>query len=146
MRGWLRLIVFFPEAFQSPAIRNPIAISLGAIAGALCRYYLSLWFVQRFGTYFPYGTLFVNITGSFLMGVFITLTFERVLMLSPEVILLISVGFLGSYTTFSSYELDSIKLINQGKIIAMGLYWLGSPLLGLLGIQLGVWLARLARF
>jgi CrcB protein len=53
-----------PEVLQQPAVRNPIAVSLGAIAGALSRYYLSLWFAQRFGTNFPYGTFFINITAN----------------------------------------------------------------------------------
>lgn len=128
---------------NDPAIRNPIAISLGAIAGALSRYYLTLWFVQRFGTGFPYGTFFINISGCFVMGFFMTLALERVIPISPEVRLLIATGFLGSYTTFSTYGLDSITLLSNHRLIPSALYWAGSALMGILSVQLGVVLARL---
>lgn len=125
-------------------IRNPIAISLGAIAGALSRYYITLWFAQRYGTNFPYGTFFINLTGCFAMGFFVTLTLERVVM-SPEVRLLVATGFLGSYTTFSTYGLDTITLLGLRRIMLAGLYWVGSALLGIFSVQLGVLLARLVR-
>jgi fluoride exporter len=130
------------QALQQPSVRNPLAISLGAISGSLCRYYIGLWFARVLGMNFPYGTLFINLTGSFVMGLFLTLIAKRILFLSPEVILLVTVGFLGSYTTFSSYELDSIKLFNEKKFVIATFYWLGSPILGLIGIQLGIILAN----
>lgn len=125
---------------QPLAIRNPIAISLGAIVGALCRYYLTLWFAQRFGTN-PYGTLFVNLTGCLGMGFFTTLALE-IASISPEVRLLIAVGFLGSYTTFSTYELDTLNLLSDNLAAAVG-YWAGSALLGGISLQIGIILARL---
>lgn len=128
-----------------PAIRNPIAISLGAIAGALSRYYIILWFTQRFGTNFPYGTFFINLTGCFAMGFFVTWAMERVAT-SSEVRLLITTGFLGSYTTFSTYGLDTITLLGDRRLIPAGLYWVGSALLGILSVQLGVLLALLVRY
>lgn len=131
--------------FDHPLIRNPIAVSLGAIAGSLSRYYIGLWLSQRLGSAFPYGTLFVNLTGSWAMGFFITLVLERSLSLPPEVRLLIAVGFLGSFTTFSSYELDTLALWrNQAGAIAF-FYWAGSAVLGMVGLYLGVWMARLGR-
>ena len=78
------------------------------------------------------------------MGFFITLTLERVVM-SPEVRLLVATGFLGSYTTFSTYELDTITLLGLRRITLGGLYWIGSALLGIFSVQLGVLLARLVR-
>ncbi|MDJ0719331.1 MAG: fluoride efflux transporter CrcB [Prochloraceae cyanobacterium] len=147
MRVLIQLFAIVPtlatQAFQQPALRVPIAISFGAIGGALSRYYLGLWLTDLFGNNFPYGTLFVNLTGSFLMGLSIALTGEHFWQLSPDLILSIVVGFLGSYTTFSSYELDSIKLINQGQYITFASYWLGSCILGLIAIQLGIMLAKL---
>ena len=122
-------------------IRNPIAISLGAIAGALSRYYITLWFAQRYGTNFPYGTFFINLTGCFAMGFFITLTLERVVM-SPEVRLLVATGFLGSYTTFSTYGLESKGFLDQGNLMMFLIYWVGSAIVGMVGVQLGVSLAR----
>lgn len=131
--------------FQRPAVRNPIAISLGAIAGALSRYYLSLWFTQHFGVNFPYGTLFVNITGCLGMGFFATLASERVRTIHPEIRLLVTAGFLGSYTTFSTYELDAMNLLYYRSLEAEVLYWTGSAVLGIISVQLGVFLARLGK-
>ncbi|MBD2186161.1 fluoride efflux transporter CrcB [Planktothrix sp. FACHB-1355] len=130
---------------QDPNIRVPIAISLGAIAGALCRYYITLWFAQRFGTGFPYGTFFINITGCLAMGFFATLALERVATISPEVRLLITTGFLGAYTTFSTYGLDTMNLLRERTYLAAGLYWAGSAILGIISVQLGIILARLGK-
>ena len=79
---------------QDPNLRYPIAISLGAVAGALSRYYITLWFANRFGTAFPYGTFFINITGCLAMGFFVTLALERVATIAPEVRLMLATGFL----------------------------------------------------
>ncbi|PSO76141.1 MAG: fluoride efflux transporter CrcB [Cyanobacteria bacterium QS_4_48_99] len=126
-------------------LRHPIAISLGAIAGALSRYYLSLWFAQRFGTSFPYGTLFVNFTGCLGMGFFVTLALEQITVVSPEIRSLVGVGFLGSYTTFSSYELDTLTLLRDRHTAVALLYWVSTAVVGLFSAQLGVILARLIR-
>lgn len=128
-----------------PEVRNPLAVSLGAIAGALSRYYLTLWFAQRFGSNFPYGTFFINLTGCFVMGFFATVALERAATISPEVRLLVAVGFLGSYTTFSTYGLDSVLLLANRKFATASFYWLFSALLGIVCVQLGVMLARLLR-
>ncbi|MBC6473274.1 MAG: fluoride efflux transporter CrcB [Hormoscilla sp. GM102CHS1] len=128
---------------QDPTIRNPIAISLGAIAGALCRYYLTLWFVQRFGTTFPYGTFFINLTGCFAMGLFVTLISERVFILPIQVQLMITTGFLGAYTTFSTYGLESFVMLRDRPLVAAMLYWASSAILGIISVQLGTIVARL---
>lgn len=138
---------------QDPTWRNPIAISLGAIAGALSRYYLTLWFAKTFGTAFPYGTFFINLTGCLVMGFFITLTLERVATIPPEVRLMVTTGFLGAYTTFSTYGLESWTLLRDAydkdfalrNYPAAGFYWAGSAILGLISVQLGVILARLGK-
>lgn len=127
---------------SNPILRESLAISLGAIPGALSRYYLTIFIKNILPIGFPYGTLLVNITGSFLMGIFIAVLSARILTVSPELILFITVGFLGAYTTFSTYELDSIKLLEQGNKQLMVLYWLGSPILGLISIQLGITLVK----
>jgi fluoride exporter len=125
-----------------PAIRSPIAISLGAIAGALSRYYISSWFIQQFGN-LPYGIFFINLSGCFGIGFFMTLAIEK--SLSPDLRLLVMTGFLGAYTTFSTYGLDSINLLNSGKITLAGLYWGGSAVLGVLCVQLGIILANFCK-
>lgn len=124
---------------------NLMAISLGAIAGALSRYYLTLWFAQRFGTSFPYGTFLINITGCLGMGFFFSLALERVITISPKVRLLVATGFLGSYTTFSTYGLDTITLLGDRRLGLAVIYWLGSALLGIISVQLGVGLAKLIK-
>jgi fluoride exporter len=126
-----------------PAIRSPIAISLGAIAGALSRYYITQWFIQQFGSHFPYGTFFINLTGCLGMGFFITVAIEK--SLPPDLRLLVATGFLGAYTTFSTYGLDAITLLNSGRGNLAGLYWGGSAVLGILCVQLGIVLANLGR-
>jgi CrcB protein len=124
-----------------PSIRAPVAVSLGAIPGALSRYYLTLFFARCLGTSFPYGTFLINITGALVMGFFVTLTLERVIA-SPDLRMLVAVGFLGSYTTFSTYALDTSVLLQSGnKGIAL-FYWLGSAVLGFLGLEIGSFLAR----
>jgi CrcB protein len=130
------------NAFGQPVIRKPIAISLGAIAGALTRYYLTLWFANRFGVGFPYGTFFINLTGCFIMGFFVTVA-EQVALITPEIRLLIGVGFLGSYTTFSTYELDARNLIRDANFILALFYWFSSAILGVISLQLGIIFARL---
>ncbi len=130
---------------SDPHLRIPIAISLGAIAGALSRYYLTLWFAKTFGISFPLGTLFINLTGCLGMGFFVTFALERVVAISPEVRLMVTTGFLGAYTTFSTYGLESVMLLREGRFTAAGFYWAGSAILGLISIQLGVILAGLLK-
>jgi fluoride exporter len=125
--------------------REPIAISLGAIAGALIRYYLNLWFAKNFENSFPYGTLFINLTGCLVMGYFSTLLLEKIVNISIELKLLVTVGFLGSYTTFSTYGLEVYLLIQKGYLAAALSYWLGSAVLGIVGIYLGAMIARFMR-
>ncbi|MBD2608272.1 fluoride efflux transporter CrcB [Scytonema hofmannii FACHB-248] len=130
---------------QQTEIRNCIAISLGAIAGALSRYYLTLWFSDRFGVSFPYGTFFINISGCLAMGFFTTFALNNVTIISPEVRLLVATGFLGAYTTFSTYGLDTVGLLRNSTILTATFYWAGSAILGIISVQLGVILARLWR-
>ena len=136
---------------DDPGIRTPIAISFGAIAGALSRYYLTLWFVQRFGSGFPLGTFAINLTGCFAMGFLVTIFSASSATISPELKLLILTGFLGAYTTFSTYGLESYSLwqnfwTNSATLkgaIAFGSYWLGSAVFGVLSVWLGVAIGQL---
>lgn len=127
---------------QNPAFRTPMAIALGAILGALSRYFLSSWISHWGGSDLPLGTLLVNLTGCFGMGLLATLFSQRVLGHAPELQLMLTTGFLGSYTTFSSYELDLARLAYRRELLADGLYWGASTLLGFGSLLLGVWVAR----
>lgn len=126
--------------FKQPVVRTVMAISLGAIAGAMCRYYVGHLIGQVLGTVPPYGTFVVNISGCFAMGLLTTLLLGPIL-LHPDLRLLLLTGFLGSYTTFSSYELDSASLLGQGRLEVEMVYWTGSALAGFLSLQLGTTLA-----
>ena len=126
---------------QNPGLRAPIAISLGAIAGALCRYYAGLSVTHWLGNGFPVDTLVINVSGCFVMGLLVTLATQR-LTIKPDIMLILTTGFLGAYTTFSSYELETVELIEQRTITDELIYWVGSPVLGLLSFYLGAWLGR----
>ena len=119
-----------------------LAISLGAIMGANCRYWLGGWAAQRFGTAFPYGTLIINLSGSLLLGLFLTLITDRFLV-DPRWRILVAIGFFGSYTTFSSYTYESVSLILSGQYLPGFLNLFGSSLLGGIAVLLGIWLGRL---
>ena len=121
---------------------KPVIIAVGAVLGALLRYWLGDWAAQRFGTAFPYGNLIINLTGSFILGLFMALVTDRFLV-SPEWRLFIAIGFLGSYTTFSSYAYESLNLImtGQGTLGLLNLF--GSSFLGGLAVFAGILLGRL---
>ncbi|MBW4484391.1 MAG: fluoride efflux transporter CrcB [Tildeniella torsiva UHER 1998/13D] len=126
----------------SPGLRAPIAVALGAIPGALSRYYLGKGLATMAGMPdFPIGTLGVNLLGCFLLGLFLTLTLKK-WPVSPEFRLMVVTGFIGSFTTFSSYELDVAHLTAMRQGWLAGIYWVGSPLLGLLCLWSGIALGR----
>lgn len=118
-----------------------LIISLGAILGANARYWLGGWAAERFGTTFPYGTLIINLTGSLILGFFITQVMERFLV-DPRWRLLVAIGFLGAYTTFSTYTYESVNLILSGQV-GLGLLDLfGSSILGAAAVTAGILLGR----
>ncbi|MGD1942908.1 MAG: fluoride efflux transporter CrcB [Leptolyngbyaceae cyanobacterium] len=127
---------------ENPTIRAPMAIGLGAIAGALSRYYLGQWLTPAIPLAFPVGTFLVNISGCFLMGLMTALMIRR-LSLNPDLALLITTGFLGAYTTFSSYELEAENLLEIKHLQTGLVYWIISPLLGFLCFYTGVLLAKI---
>jgi len=125
-----------------PGVRAAIAISLGAIAGALSRYYLTLGFKSWLDSPFPYGTFVINLTGCVGIGFLNGVLGDRFPTLSPELRLLLLTGFLGSYTTFSTYGLESLSLFLQSRTWMALVYWLGSVLMALPCVYLGMLLAK----
>jgi CrcB protein len=122
-------------------MENFLLISLGAVFGANARYWLGTWVAQKWGSTFPVGTLLINVTGSFLLGLFMTLATERFL-IDPRWRLLVAVGFLGAYTTFSTFTYESFNLLFKGQWLPGLLNLLGSSLLGILAVGLGVFIGK----
>ena len=113
----------------------------GAVLGASARYFVSGQMARAFASAFPYGTLLINLTGSFVLGFFLVLSGER-LLLDVRWRWLVAVGFCGSYTTFSSYAFESFALFEQGRWGLVALNVVGSNLLCLLAVGAGAALAR----
>ncbi len=118
-----------------------LVISIGAIIGANARYLLSRFAAKELGPVFPYGTLFINIAGSLIVGFFVIWTTERVLA-DPRWRLLVVVGFCGSFTTFSSYAFETMAYFEQGQWLLMLTNVLTNNLLCLGGALAGMALAR----
>jgi len=138
---WFNLWLSLRRFIRSEAMEKFLIISIGAVLGANARYWLGGWAAEKFGTTFPYGTLVINLTGSFILGLFITLITDRFLV-DPNWRLLVAIGFLGSYTTFSSYTYESVNLILTGQPWLGLLDLFGSSFLGGLAAIAGVLLAR----
>jgi len=122
-------------------VKDFLAISVAAILGANLCYVLSRLAAKELGPVFPYGTLLINIVGSFMVGFFIIWTAERVLV-DPRWRLLVVVGFCGSFTTFSSYAFETMAYFEQGQWGLMLGNILGNNLLCLGGALAGMALAR----
>ena len=118
-----------------------LAISVGAIVGANLRYWMSRSAVRWLGPVFPYGTLSINVLGSFVLGFFLVWTSERVLV-DPRWRLLIAVGFCGGYTTFSSYAYETMAFFEQGQWTLMAANFFGNNVLACGAVVAGMVLAR----
>ncbi|HEY1938975.1 MAG TPA: fluoride efflux transporter CrcB [Candidatus Angelobacter sp.] len=116
-------------------------VSLGAIFGANFRYFVSRIITRFSTTAFPYGTLFINITGSLLLGFFLIWTTERVFA-DPRWRLLVAIGFCASYTTFSSYAFETMSYFEQGHWLLFATNILANNVLCLGAILLGAMIAR----
>lgn len=116
-------------------------IGLGAVLGANARYFVSLWLAAKLGAEFPYGTLAVNVSGSLLLG-FLVAAGSHYLALSPQLRLMLTVGFLGSFTTFSTFAVESIALWQNGRAWAGLASILANNGISLVCALLGILLAR----
>lgn len=122
-----------------------LAISLGGILGANSRYLVGLYVAERLGTTFPYGTLIINVTGSLIIGFFLTLVTERA-SIDPLWRLFFATGFLGAYTTFSTYTYETATLMREGAYVPAVLYVTGSVIVGMIGVFAGVVAAERLRW
>ena len=115
-------------------------VALGGAIGAAAQCLAGLWIVARLGASFPWGTFFVNVTGSFLIGIVLVLVEGGTL--PAEARLFLAVGILGGYTTFSSFSYETLQLLNGGDVVPVLFNTLGQLLIGLLAVYLGVVFAR----
>ena len=121
--------------------RDIALISLGAMVGANLRYAVNRLALKYLSASVPYGTLIVNVTGSFVLGFFLAWTTERVLA-SPHWRALVAVGFCGAYTTYSSYGFETVALLEQGHYGLASANFLANNVLSLLAVIAGMALAR----
>jgi CrcB protein len=116
-------------------------VGIGGGAGAIARYAVGRWIERQAGSAFPYGTFVVNLSGAFLIGVILTVLLDN-LSLDPRWRLLIVVGFLGGYTTFSSYAYEVYALADRDQWLKAAFYVLGSNAIGLFACLAGIVLTR----
>lgn len=117
-------------------------VALGGALGSVTRYLVGGWIADRLGVSFPYGTLVINLTASFIIGFFVAFAQERA-GLSPYWRLFIAVGFVGGYSTFSTFEYESIRLLQDGEMLFGAIYLVGSVAAGAIAAITGITLGSL---
>ena len=118
-----------------------LLVALGGGLGAALRHLANMGALRLFGPNFPYGTMGINILGSFAMGVFIEVLARR--SGSPnELRLFVATGILGGFTTFSAFSLDFVVLVQRGALSSALFYALASVILSILALFIGLWLVR----
>ena len=118
-----------------------VMIALGGALGAMARYQVAASIQSRIPSAFPWGTFVVNVSGCFVMGVAAVILAERI-GISDTWRFLVPIGFIGAYTTFSTFELETYRAVTQGAALAGGLNILGSVVVGYLALWLGTVLGR----
>ncbi len=115
---------------------NLFWVGLGGSIGSILRYLISVAVSSRWAGNFPYGTLAVNVMGSFLIGYFFSLAENRI-QFSPPVFLFLTTGLLGGFTTFSAFGLETFDLLKEGRTLIALIYALFSLIFGVLAVYLG---------
>lgn len=118
-----------------------VMLALGGALGTIARYEVATRVQMRVPAGFPWGTFAVNVSGCLVMGIVTTLLTER-LVSNPQWRYLVPIGFIGAYTTFSTFELELFRANTEGAWLIGGAYLLGSVLAGYIALWLGVILAR----
>ncbi len=118
-----------------------LLVGIGGFLGSIARYLVGTLVAHRYGSAWPYGTFFINITGCFLIGFFMTLTAER-LVVHESWRYLFPIGFVGAYTTFSTYEYETLKLVHSGAWGRAVSYVVASTVVGFAAMWLAVACAR----
>ena len=120
---------------------NMFIIGIGGFFGAITRYGVALWIGQRWGRSFPLGTFVINVSGSFFIGLLMSLFTER-FMVNPHWRLMLVVGFLGAYTTFSTFEYETGALVKDGEWMIAMLNVVASVIAGFVALKLGEAIAK----
>jgi CrcB protein len=124
-------------------MKNALLVALGGALGALARYGVAS-FAKRFGTGFPIGTLVINITGCALIGFFLAAVNGRWSGIHPSWNYVVPIGFVGAYTTFSTYEYEMAGLMEVGAYARLAAYFVLSNGVGFAAVVGGIWLGRRA--
>ena len=117
-------------------------VGVGGFFGAIARYVIDGWVAQRTGAVFPWGTLTVNLSGAFVLGLLFALSVERGV-LPAEIRAPILIGFIGAYTTFSTLALESWRLIEEGSYVLGAANLIGSMTLGIVAVVVGLLAGRM---
>jgi fluoride exporter len=115
-------------------------VALGGALGAILRFVVGGVFVRRLGAAFPYGTLFINVTGCLVIALFVARFADREL--NPNWRYFFPIGFVGAYTTFSTYEYELVALAETRSAASAAVYFALSNGLGFLACLAGIWLGR----
>ncbi len=126
---------------SSRHLETVLIIGLGGFIGANLRYWIAGWIAERLGQTFPWGTLLINLSGSLLLGLFIGWSTQQIA-LDPRVRMLVAIGLLGAYTTFSTFANESMLLLESGDWLGMISNVLGTNLVCLTGAAIGLILGR----
>jgi CrcB protein len=121
--------------------RNILLVGLGGLIGSICRYLIAVLFAGQIASSFPFATFTVNIAGCFIIGVLFALS-DRGNFLSPEWRILLTTGFCGGFTTFSTFSYESIKLMQDGEILYLALNIILSVVVGFAATYLGILLVK----
>jgi CrcB protein len=119
-----------------------LLVGAGGFVGAMARFWVNTMVTQRMGLRFPYGTFLINVSGCFLIGFFMYLLAERGV-LDAHWLYIIVVGFIGAYTTFSTFEYETMRALHDGQLGIGLLYVASSVLVGFLMVWLGAQTAKL---
>jgi len=119
-----------------------VYVAVGGAIGSVLRYLMMVLIGHNLGNNFPYSTLIVNVSGSFVMGLLIGWLSSTLPANASDIRLFVAVGVLGGYTTFSTFSLDAIALMEDGKILDMVAYIVLSVILSLGGVIAGLYLMR----
>jgi len=118
-----------------------LSIAVGGAVGAVLRYLVNISPLSQLFAKFPFPTFFINVTGSFLIGFLLILLTDK-FQVNENLRMAVIVGFLGAYTTFSTFEMEIFGLVREKEFGMAFVYLIASVLVGFVGVALGVWLAK----